>query len=138
MNADGSGLRRLTRNAAADGQAVWSPDGRKIAFVRFRHGDSEIHVMNADGSGQRKLTRTPGARRLSGLVTRRAEDRVRRQAQGRVGGLQHRHLRHERRRERAAEPDAAQSLTRRVGARSSAARSQRAVEWKSPASGAFL
>lgn len=30
---DGS-LRRLTRNAASDFGAVWSPDGRRLAFSR--------------------------------------------------------------------------------------------------------
>ena len=33
MNADGSGQRNLTRNPACDGGPVWSPDGRKIAFL---------------------------------------------------------------------------------------------------------
>src|SRR5262249_60279197 len=35
MNADGTGLRRLTRNATSGPHAdpVWAPDGRKLAFV---------------------------------------------------------------------------------------------------------
>jgi Tol biopolymer transport system component len=36
---------------------AWSPDGRKLAFVSRRDGNSEIYVMNADGSDQRNLTR---------------------------------------------------------------------------------
>jgi Tol biopolymer transport system component len=56
VNADGSGLRRLTRNPASDGGPMWSPDGRKILFQRFRGGNSDIYVMNADGGGQRNLT----------------------------------------------------------------------------------
>jgi Tol biopolymer transport system component len=61
VNADGSGLRRLTRNAAVEGQAAWSPDGRKIAFISRRDGGAaEIYVMNADGTDQRRLTRTRG------------------------------------------------------------------------------
>ena len=66
MNADGSGLRRLTRN---DGPGwawfpIWSPNGRRIAFNRVlsppkppysRGWTSEVWVMNADGSGQRRL-----------------------------------------------------------------------------------
>ena len=47
MNADGSGLRRLTRNPANERWFAWSPDGRKLSFVR----DLEIYVVNADGSG---------------------------------------------------------------------------------------
>jgi TolB protein len=36
---------------------AWSPDGRKLAFVSRRDGNSEIYVMNADGSDQENLTR---------------------------------------------------------------------------------
>lgn len=62
INADGTGLRRLTRNAVFDGNPVWSPDGRRIAFVRDRDRQTvNIYVMNADGSDQRRLT--PNLRR---------------------------------------------------------------------------
>jgi Tol biopolymer transport system component len=33
VNADGSGLRRLTRSRADEQHPTWSPDGRKIAFA---------------------------------------------------------------------------------------------------------
>jgi Tol biopolymer transport system component len=47
--------RRLTRQDN-DLAAVWSPDGRKIAFGR----GSAIWMMNRDGSGIRRLTRPRG------------------------------------------------------------------------------
>jgi Tol biopolymer transport system component len=56
MKADGSGVSRLTNNAANDGQPAWSPDGKKIAFVSNRAGNDEIYVMNADGTGVTRLT----------------------------------------------------------------------------------
>ena len=56
VDADGSGLRRLTHNWKSDGAPVWSPDGRKILFVRSGHPD--LYVMNADGTAQRNFTRS--------------------------------------------------------------------------------
>src|ERR1043166_4039496 len=60
VNADGSGIARLTDDPAADFDPSWSPDGRRIAY---RHEDArsgQIYVMNADGSRQRNLTRRRG------------------------------------------------------------------------------
>jgi len=57
VNADGSGLRRLTHALGAV-DPEWSPDGTKIAYVDF--SNFEIYVMNADGSEQQNITRTPG------------------------------------------------------------------------------
>lgn len=59
VDADGTALRRLTTDPAADVDPSWSPDGRRIAFCRQTGDDStaEIYVMNADGSDQRNLTR---------------------------------------------------------------------------------
>jgi Tol biopolymer transport system component len=66
-DADGGHPRRLIRDAA---QAVWSSDGKRLAFVHGPHlrGDREgygfvggpkVSVMNADGSGVRHLTARP-------------------------------------------------------------------------------
>jgi Tol biopolymer transport system component len=55
VNMDGSGLKRLTNNAARDGLPTWSPDGKSIAFVSDRDGAWAIWAMDANGSNQRKL-----------------------------------------------------------------------------------
>ena len=50
--------RNLTRRAHDD-NPTWSPDGRRIAFLRatgsYRHHRYHLYVMNADGSGLRNL-----------------------------------------------------------------------------------
>jgi Tol biopolymer transport system component len=59
MNADGSGVRKLTHTTTEEEYILrWSPDGQKIAFMRRRLGSQEagIYVMNADGSGQERIT----------------------------------------------------------------------------------
>lgn len=56
MNADGSNSRRLTDNAASDGEQVFSPSGEQIVFVSDRDGNSEIYKMTVDGSEVTRLT----------------------------------------------------------------------------------
>lgn len=56
MAPDGSGQAQLTDNRSNNHTPRWSPDGRQIAFVSDRDGNSEIYIMNADGSGQTRIT----------------------------------------------------------------------------------
>lgn len=64
VNADGTGLKRLTTAAGADTAPRWSPDGTRIAFESERDHQSasplqvtsEIYVMRADGGAQTRLT----------------------------------------------------------------------------------
>jgi TolB protein len=46
----------LTDEKTSNLQPVYSPDGKRIAFLSQRDGNSEIYVMNRDGSGVRRLT----------------------------------------------------------------------------------
>ena len=51
MNVDGSDLTRLTDNDLEDRNPVWSPDGKRIAFVSSPgHAHAWVSVMNADGT----------------------------------------------------------------------------------------
>ena len=56
MNADGSGVQRLTRTPGVESLLSWSPDGKRIAFQRSPSNPRwAFYVMNADGSGARKV-----------------------------------------------------------------------------------
>ncbi len=56
VNADGTGLRRLTQEPWLEFQPAMSPDGRLIAYRSEPNEDPELWIMNADGSGQHQLT----------------------------------------------------------------------------------
>lgn len=54
INPDGSGRVRLTStDDEIESNPAWSPDGRRVAFVR---GDGSVYVMNADGSAIKRVT----------------------------------------------------------------------------------
>jgi Tol biopolymer transport system component len=59
MNADGSGVMRLTNSPGRDDYPSWSPDASRIAFASERDGNPEIYVVNADGGGVTRLTNDP-------------------------------------------------------------------------------
>ncbi len=60
INADGTGLRRLTRSPWPEFDPSWSPDGRFIVYRSEPHDYPELWVMNADGTGHHRLTRDGG------------------------------------------------------------------------------
>jgi TolB protein len=53
VSADGARRSRLTHTSELESQPAWSPDGRRVAFVR---GDGGVYVMNADGGAIRRVT----------------------------------------------------------------------------------
>lgn len=56
----GRTVTQLTRSGARNGQAFWSPDRRRIAFVSNRGGAWQVWIMAADGSRPRQLTHVEG------------------------------------------------------------------------------
>jgi Tol biopolymer transport system component len=58
---DATDTINLTRNAADDIDAAWSPDGKLVAFASNRSGNFDIFVMKEDGTEVRQLTTDPSA-----------------------------------------------------------------------------
>jgi TolB protein len=76
MNPDGTGVVKLTDSKSFNGDAGWSPDGKKIAFDSDRAdrpGRGEIHVMDSDGSNVRRVSTLP-AYAMSDLAPRFSPD----------------------------------------------------------------
>jgi Tol biopolymer transport system component len=68
VNADGSGLRRITDAPGISGAGGWSADGRRIVFDSSRDQDpggvsscGDLFVMDADGSHLTTLTNGPAS-----------------------------------------------------------------------------
>jgi len=63
MNADGTGVRRITRGPERDILASWSPDGRWIAFTRLKSegGIPDLWLVRQDGCGAHLVVRKAGS-----------------------------------------------------------------------------
>jgi Tol biopolymer transport system component len=68
VNADGSGLRRITDAAGISDAGGWSPDGRRIVLASSRDQNpdgvsscGDLFVMDADGSHPTRLTNGPAS-----------------------------------------------------------------------------
>jgi Tol biopolymer transport system component len=69
MNANGSGLRQVTKNKVDDGAPAWSPNGDRLVFHRWLADPSQadpddrqadLITVRVNGTGERNLTRSPG------------------------------------------------------------------------------
>ena len=73
VGADGVGQRQLTRSRRCDYFPSWSPDGRKIGFLRdpdCEGGPFDVVLMRGDGSNRRALTRGSSVLQYSSVAWR--------------------------------------------------------------------
>ena len=56
MNVDGSNIRRMTSDPAADTAPKWSSDGKSILFTSTRKDGSQAWMIPADGGEATQLT----------------------------------------------------------------------------------
>ncbi|HEY2355657.1 MAG TPA: hypothetical protein VGH79_12245 [Gaiellaceae bacterium] len=58
VSAGGGRIKILTHDSVTENDPVWSPDGKRIAFIRPKpHTSDQIWVMDANGTHQRALTK---------------------------------------------------------------------------------
>jgi dipeptidyl aminopeptidase/acylaminoacyl peptidase len=55
-DVEGTRIRELTSGARNDSSPVWSPDGRRVAFLSDRDGTNQLHVMWLDTREVAQLT----------------------------------------------------------------------------------
>ena len=67
MKVDGTGLRRVTEDAARDRQPRWAPDGKSIVFYSNREGGHYLPYLDSSG---RKRAHQNGAAGEQGPVLR--------------------------------------------------------------------
>ena len=56
VNTDGSNLRRMTNNPAADTHPRWSPDGSSLLFLSTRKDDQQAWILPVNGGEPRQIT----------------------------------------------------------------------------------
>ena len=62
VNADGTGVRRLTTGPGPEFDPAWAPDGSRVVYRDSQRGfnnDDEIFVVDADGTGATNVTNDP-------------------------------------------------------------------------------
>jgi len=56
VSAEGGEPRQLTRGDGSDTHPRWSPDGKSLAFISARGGNSQVWILSFEGGDPRPLT----------------------------------------------------------------------------------
>lgn len=59
MNADGTGVKRVTKLDGMQARPAWHPDGTRLAFTWNRDGNYDTYAVNLDGTDLTRVTSSP-------------------------------------------------------------------------------
>ena len=62
MDMDGARKKQITRYKHNSFSPSWSPNGKKIVFTSYLHGQPDIYTIGKNGKGLRRLTNGVGAK----------------------------------------------------------------------------
>jgi dipeptidyl aminopeptidase/acylaminoacyl peptidase len=60
VSVDGGNAVKITDTKSSEYNAIWRPDGKKIAFLSAESGSMQIWEMNTDGSGKNQISNFEG------------------------------------------------------------------------------
>lgn len=66
MNIDGSDVKQLTHTAVNENAAVWTPDGKKIAFLSSENGTMQLWEMDVNGEDRKAVSAVEGG--ITGFI----------------------------------------------------------------------
>ena len=56
VDSKGGKALQITTNVAYDGDPIWSPDGKQIAFATDRNGNFDVYLVAAEGGVAQRIT----------------------------------------------------------------------------------
>jgi len=66
MNIDGGDVKQITRTAVNENAAVWTPDGKKIAFLSSENGTMQLWEMDLNGEDRKAVSAVEGG--ITGFI----------------------------------------------------------------------
>ena len=66
MNIDGSDVQQITHTALNENAAVWTPDGKKIAFLSSENGSTQLWQMDPNGEDRKAISAVEGG--ITGFI----------------------------------------------------------------------